>query len=373
MLKKKCHILLPCALVAVTAVCAAAEWGPSVLVDRGSNLGLYPSMAAETRHDTGDVVLHISYYDAEEERLKYARVENGRTVAVWAPDRSSGTGKYSSLALDADGARHISYYDEQNGALKYMYHSAWKFYTITVDGKGAESDVGLYTSVAADSSRNPHISYYDRTGGDLKYIRREGDEWFAATVDAHGDVGRYSSLALDSEDLPHVAYYDESSGDLKYARFDGSGWLTETVDTGTDAGLFASIAIDSQDRPHIAYYNSVFGKFKYACHDGVTFKPCFVVLLDSLWMFQELGMHCSLALDAADRPHVTYYNDARAEIEYATLTLLLPPFSFWKREFPCRFSEEHLYSGPYNCLALDADGTPHVAFFSSVEKPAPVE
>ena len=97
------QILLTCLICALTIVSSAGGWDTFLSVDEGDNLGLYPSMIAEAHDDAGYTTLHLSYYDADNKALKYARVDNGTVAAVWVPDQSGSVGKYSSLALDADG------------------------------------------------------------------------------------------------------------------------------------------------------------------------------------------------------------------------------------------------------------------------------
>jgi hypothetical protein len=81
--------------------------------------------------------------------------------------------------------------------------------------------------------------------------------WFAQTVDSGGDVGYCSSLALDSNNFPHISYYDATNKDLKYAHWTGTAWDIQTVDSGEYAwasvGGSSSLALDSADRPHISY------------------------------------------------------------------------------------------------------------------------
>ncbi|MDW8064406.1 MAG: carboxypeptidase regulatory-like domain-containing protein, partial [Anaerolineae bacterium] len=79
-----------------------------------------------------------------------------------------------SLALDGTGNPHISYYDASNGALKYARWtgSGWEIQKVDAGG-----DVGQYTSLALDSAGNPHISYYDASNGALKYAHWTGSGW----------------------------------------------------------------------------------------------------------------------------------------------------------------------------------------------------
>ena len=80
-------------------------------------------------------------------------------------DSSPGVGMYTSLALDSAHNVHISYYDATNDDLKYVTGTSGSWSTPeTIDSSGGE-----YTSLALDSANNVHISYFDYTNHDLKY------------------------------------------------------------------------------------------------------------------------------------------------------------------------------------------------------------
>ncbi len=287
---------------------------------------------------------HISYYTEWPLRsLQYAYYDG----ALWQIETadSAGTGFYPSLALDSLDRPHISYVDRAHNRLHYALFdgSTWQFSTVE-QGRSTS-----WPSLELDGSDRPHIGYLDTTGGVAKYACLSGTVWITETVGPAATSGQLS-LALDTGGQPHLSYCSpgidsQTCGGLEYAYLAGASWITETVDDDGDMGRYNSLALDSVGRPHICYYRRSGEELRYAHYDGAT------------WLTETIATRagpCSLALDAEDRPHISYAIDhsAGGSVKYTYYDGIS-----WHIE-----TVNPNYIG-YNSLALDDAGHPHIGFY----------
>jgi hypothetical protein len=324
-------------------------------VDPAEDVGEYGSMRIDTNNH-----VHIAYYDAYWQNLKYAYFDG----AAWSmePPVDSGAGenvgKYCSLALDSNNRPHISYFDEGNYDLKYAWWTGSVWSIQTVDNLAS----GGYTSIALDSTDNPHISYYDYNFTSLKYARWTGSAWSIETVDSPSGsetVGEGSSIAITPNDEPmiayrssaeglklavpigtgwsievldsvavrdpyvlvdsfndlHISYYNEDSGNLIYAIYDSAGtlMLKELVDASLNVGRWNSLALDSYGNAHISYYDLHWQDLKYAKR-----QPGEEWIVKTIDTVGDQGfMGTSIALDSNDRPHISYYDATNHDLKFA--------------------------------------------------------
>ncbi|MPZ49392.1 MAG: hypothetical protein GEU75_08870 [Dehalococcoidia bacterium] len=298
--------------------------------------GLYSSLALDS---SGNPV--ISHYDATAGDLTLTNCANPDCNAALTPlagvDATGDVGQYTSLAITPGGGFGgpeplllVSYYDSTNTALKMAICDV-KVTLCSSFTYDAAGNVGQYTSVAS----NGKISYYDSTNRDLKLawctglILPDGKDVPACvlseviTVDDVGDVGQYTSLALDAAGNPVISYYDSLNTNLRVAhcgnpRCSANNSLM-VVDVAGDVGLHTSLALDADGNPVVSYYDATNGDLKLLHCGDPTCNPAFnsIVTVDSAG---DVGQYSSLALDAAGRPVISYYDATNGDLKVAHCT-----------------------------------------------------
>jgi hypothetical protein len=220
-----------------------------------------------------------------------------KSAGTWSVATVDSTGLFQSgcaLAVDASGAPHVCW--SPNGAW-YAEKTSGVWNAEPIDPSAASSQVAL----ALDASGVPHV-VYKISGGDLKYAVRTGSGWVTEPIDPQGWG---PSLVFDADGDPHVAYA-LSTGPLKYAVRKSGNWTYVTVDsvaTSGGSGYFdpPTLRLDAGGDPHLSYMaNDPDFDLKYAERAGGVWTT---TVVDSVGF---VGWYNSLALDAADRPHVTY-------------------------------------------------------------------
>jgi len=291
--------------------------------------------------------------DEEDVSLGLQATVQAAVGSIWTietVDDAGDAGRYSSMAIAADGTLHVSYYEQGGGDLRYARSGGSSWITETVDGVG---NVGQYSSLDLDTSAYPHIAYYSVDDGALKYVHWNGLSWAVTTVDNAGDVGQYASLAVDANDVPHISYYSATGlGNLKYAHLDGASWVSTTVDTIPATGQYTSLALESDLYPRISYQYDLEKQLKYASLTGSTWANAAVNGPG------EGGAHTSLVLDADGYPHVSFLDDwAGNSLVYAAYN-----GSSWVSMTVA--GGAGFVTRP--SLALDASGHPHIAYFDNI-------
>jgi len=296
----------------------------------------------------------IAYEYALANDLRYAAFDGTHWVTQTV-DAFGITGIHPSLALDAAERPRIAYRIAGTNYMDLLY--AWTspdnnggaWITTTVDAWG---DAGGEPSLELDGAGHPRVSY--NRDNCLMYAYDDGSGWqIEAVACGEGWYGWHTSLELDSQGYPHISYQAAwPNQDLMYAWYDGAQWQQETIDSEGMVGYSTFLALDRQDRPHISYYDAGLYALKYAWHDGTAWH---LAVVDAGHVGQQgIGKYTSLALDAADRPHISYYDDAHYELRYAHFD-----GTRWLTE---TVAAGDYLTGAYTSLALDAQGRPHISY-----------
>lgn len=309
--------------------------------------------------------VHLSYYDSSNRDLQYAYRDS--STGIWSLDTVDATGTvgwHGSLVVDSDDQCHISYYDRDNGTIKYAKGTLSNWSTATVETVGANPLFDLFTSIAVDGSGVPHLAYGKQTGPrilDIRHAYWTGSAWSIATVDSsqgameRGNPG--TSIAIDQAGNRHIGYIDRGNyrgnSALKYAFHNGVTWDKGFVDTGQSPTVYyemhsPAIAVDSNNQPHMSYAfseNYSVNALKYARWDG------------SAWQIEPVTYQSvadiSIALDNADRPHISFRERGNNNLLYAHWT-----GSAWNIEVV----EYTGNVGSGSAIAIDSANHPHISY-----------
>lgn len=180
--------------------------------------------------------------------------------------------------------------------------------------------------------------------------------WTIEVIDSTGWAGRYPSLALDSNGYPHISYclYDmvkDTCIELKYAYQDSSGWHIAVVESADGVGFFTSLALDASDRPRISYSDKANDDLKYAYFDGTWHTEVVDAAIDV-----DVAPGTALALDTVGQPHIAYQDSAAYDLKYARFD-----GSTWITECVDAAGS----TGMYPSLVLDGNDAPHISYFTS--------
>lgn len=199
--------------------------------------------------------------------IKHAALQSGIWIARTL-DLEPQTGKWQSIALDANGNPHVTYDSFVNGGLKYASWDGKQWIVRLVDSRTTKpgiSTLGMGNYLVLFEDGKAGISYYDDNS--LMYAWQQSSGWKIDTVSsitALGSwIGFHSSQVLDAQGHPHIAYDD--GGKLKHAWWDGQRWQVETIiPSGIEQYRYSSIGIDKDQTLYISYRDPDDGSLRMA-------------------------------------------------------------------------------------------------------------
>jgi len=171
--------------------------------------------------------------------------------------------------------------------------------------------------------------------------------WSIITINPSSSIneGMYPSAAVDSNGYLRIAFLRTSSYDLMYYYRDGGGVHTEGAVTTTNVGQCCAMALDSADNPCVSYYNNTTTALDYAWRNG-TWDNGVVTISTAV-------TSTSIDLDSSNRPHIAYTASGDSNQYYKWLDGVI-----WQ---PTTISTTA--DTVTDCsLALDSGDHPHIAY-----------
>ncbi len=263
---------------------------------------------------------HVSYYDADNQRLLYS-YWNGTAWTAEVVDEAGDVGRYNDLVLagNADGSPWIAYWDDTSLRVKLarpvLNSVLWDIFPNNA-GPALNSNSGPLALTVLPGGMG--VSYYDGVSGDLRLARWTASTatWTDERVDGLSvNVGRLSDVQTDwTEKIPVVAYYDETNDAIRLAYKTTVGWQIHTAvaDAGGVTSLALELGLDSRHFARISYTSS--GALNVA------------VLRNGLWQIEVVVSGATAVNDVSlardTRLHLAYTN-SDGGLQYAFRTASL--------------------------------------------------
>lgn len=237
----------------------------------------------------------VSHLDSTAFALRISHCANaactGVATSTTVDDTASNVGRYTAIALGADGWPVISYRDDTARALKVAKCANVACTgTVTISTVDATADVGRFSSIAIGNDGRPVISYADYDAGSLKVAHCANAACTGTatltTVDNTTNLVGATSIAVGIDALPVIGYGDVMAGVLKVAKCanfacTGASTITVVDDPVNRVGSFVSIAIGDNGRPVMSYHDATAGALKVAkCANGACTGAATITTVD---------------------------------------------------------------------------------------------
>ena len=259
------------------------------------------------------------------------------------------------MVIDANDHIHLAYttYTSWDETLVYMNYDGTGWTDTVLSNSAHFGPIGI----AVDSNNHPHISYAvdgaDYCGNGLRIASFTGTAWSHTTVAAGDNRGCESAIVIDQSDNIYIAYQDRTTSKLMIATDKSGSWDSYLVEQGSSqlyTGYMASMALDQNGQFHIAHFDDKNDDLRYST--GSPSTGWSTELLDSSG---HTGRDPSIAVDAANQPHIVYHTWSAQNLKYATID---PAISDWDIKTIASGADV----GEGNSIFIDGNGVMHVAF-----------
>lgn len=337
-------------------------------------------------------VAHGKSASADNWGMELASNTSGTWVGGQAIAGMSSTDWYSTLVqTSGDGKLHALYF--AGGDLYYSQCSTgctsfsnWST-AIVVDGTSgggtgctaSVTDTGLYVRASVTGTKIYAVYFKDAVTDKLAYATcntsvdcTTRSNWTCLELDSGSGVGQYPDVVVSSGGAHHVVYYDQGGQSLKYGKCASSctsapSWAYGTIHAGggsTTVGRWPRIRLDSGPTTlHIAYqYETTVPAYRLYHATCLTSNDCTqannwtkTAAISASSGQADLYGYIALALDSADKPHISFYGTSGA-LGYAT-----KPSSSWVVYTYTNTETGSDTNGFWTSIAIEQGKIPHIA------------
>jgi hypothetical protein len=210
----------------------------------------------------------ISHYDSTAGALRVTKCGNpacsAGNVSTTVDDPAANVGRFTSIAIGADGLPVISYENVTAGDLRVTKcgNPACTSGNVSVTADSPANDVGVYSSIAIGADGLPVISHQDSTADTLRVTKCGNPACSAGNVSTTVDdppnaVGWFTSIAIGADGLPVISHQDLTAGALRVTKCGNAactaGNVSTTADPPNAVGYYSSLAIGNDGLPVISH------------------------------------------------------------------------------------------------------------------------
>ncbi|MEJ5310073.1 MAG: PKD domain-containing protein [Anaerolineae bacterium] len=299
--------------------------------------------------------------------LYYATFENGAWVSARVPVTPSMPSK-TALVLDAQDRAYIAFYDVRGHIWLAREISptanTWSLESVTPKDFGSNSLERATLQLGSDGRL--HLVYYDTdTPSGYYYTVYSGTTWLTPTLAT--DSSTCSPLALDADNTPHLVCVTYFGYDLTLFTYNGTTWSTERIERvlSDDRKFLVPSLVYSGTQPHVA-----FGRRNNGLYHAVKNGTWTIAQVDAFpWTGQPEYMPLSSAIDIRNGTlavaYAWYYRPAGSTTYTESLRWAARPLTgtTWVTETVDTIVDISNRANP--ALALDAAGRAHLAYYDN--------
>ncbi|MBC5774358.1 Ig-like domain-containing protein [Pontibacter sp. KCTC 32443] len=225
--------------------------------------GLFPNegTGASAAGDNPSIALDksgVPYVAIQDElngnRLTVYKFIGNSWVMVGAAGFSAGVAYNPSLKLNANNVPYVAYQDGGSaGKVTVMKYNGtdWE----NVGTAGLSDDVATEPSLALGSNGMPYVAYSEGSDKMATVKKFNGSAWEGVGATKFSVSGALTiSLALDAAGVPYVAYRDFGNGnEATLMKFNGTTWDAVGTSASAGAAYYTSLTIDAYGTPYVAF------------------------------------------------------------------------------------------------------------------------